>query len=509
MKKKIVLLPLDERPCNLDFPTQLFSGDDIEFVCPDRGILGDKKRPANAAAVQAFLERECRNAYGAIISTDMLLYDGLLPSRLHHMTEAETDARLTFLDRLRGKYPKLVLYAFSLIMRCPSYSSDDEEPDYYGICGREIHISGSIVHRHRLGLISEVQRKEELRALYPVLDDGALSDYLDRRAFNLKNNVKILDKVKSGAIDFLIIPQDDAAKYGYTAMDQEIVRSRIAELHLQLKALMYPGADEVALTLGARMLSSLYGRTPSVYLKYAATTAPMLIPAYEDRPLGETLKYHIEAVGCRMAYSPETADIIFAVSAGGSEGMGEAVCQHIKTPQYSTERNIAEFVAEIARFVADGKIVTLGDNAYANGADLELIDMLAEAGLLFRLGGYAGWNTSSNTLGTALAAGVDCCLRGDRKERLDFLAERYVEDAGYCACVRSDVTENCLKELGMSPVWVHEMRGVVSRIVAEKLREFVRQKLADDGKKIVIEDVFMPWSRMFEVGLKVRYEDKK
>ena len=41
IRAKIVLLSLDERPCNYYFPQKLFSHDDIDIVLPKK--LGDKK----------------------------------------------------------------------------------------------------------------------------------------------------------------------------------------------------------------------------------------------------------------------------------------------------------------------------------------------------------------------------------------------------------------------------------------------------------------------------------
>ena len=51
--KKIVLLPLDERPCNYDFPGRLFThGSETKIVVPGR--LGNKKTPADTEQI-----REC------------------------------------------------------------------------------------------------------------------------------------------------------------------------------------------------------------------------------------------------------------------------------------------------------------------------------------------------------------------------------------------------------------------------------------------------------------------
>ncbi len=42
--KKIVFIPLDERPCNLEYPLRLFKNrDDITVVCPPKSILGKKR----------------------------------------------------------------------------------------------------------------------------------------------------------------------------------------------------------------------------------------------------------------------------------------------------------------------------------------------------------------------------------------------------------------------------------------------------------------------------------
>ena len=84
---KIVLLPLDERPCNFLFPGKLYSHDDIEIVTPNR--LGDKKIPADLEAIDEFLFKECKDATGLVISLDMLLYGGLVPSRIHLESEAK------------------------------------------------------------------------------------------------------------------------------------------------------------------------------------------------------------------------------------------------------------------------------------------------------------------------------------------------------------------------------------------------------------------------------------
>lgn len=500
--KKIVLLPLDERPCNFDFPYKLFNSNEIEIIRPDR--LGDKKQAADWGEMKQFLLDSCKDAWGIVISIDTLLYGGLIPSRLHHSHREEIAKRLELIKTLKENNSKLKIYAFQCIMRCPKYSSSDEEPDYYEVCGSEIHKIGELEHKRKLGIGDD----EELFKLYKVVGDEYLTDYINRRELNLSFNSLTLDYVKEGFIDFLIIPQDDSAKYGYTAMDQEIVRRKIREEMLQDVVLMYPGADEIAMTLLSRVSNEINGQKPKVFVKYASIHAPYIIPAYEDRTLGETIKYHILAAGCRVAQSPTEADLILAISAPGGE-MLEASVGPVMNHNYGVERNIAEFIFFIEDQINEGKPVTIGDNAYANGSDLELIELLNKKNLLLKVAGYAGWNTSSNTIGTAISEGIMFLYRGDCKEHKSFLAERYIEDAGYCATVRKFVTMNILENLGFNYFDVKEENGVVSRVVHELLDNFTNTSLSSIAKNIHIDSVYMPWRRMFEIGLNATYEESR
>lgn len=496
--KKIVYLPLDERPCNAAFVPGLFDGGELRIVTPPE--LGDKKTPAPWEAVRGFLLRECADADGLVLSMDMLLYGGLLPSRLHRLDEAEAERRLSLVAQLKARNEGLLIYAFQCIMRCPRYSSAEEEPDYYGEYGAQIHQLGSLRHRVRLGLCDGA----ELDALTANVPADYLRDYTDRRAFNLRFNLRTLQLLRDGTLDFLVIPQDDSAPYGFTAMDQQAVRSSMAELQLGARVLIYPGADEVGLTLTARMALHFAQMRPRVYVKYASGSAPSVIPLYEDRPLGETVKYQLTAAGCRVATSLSEADLVLALSCPGSD-MREADEQPAAHPGYAVERTLPEFVLFLLDCLEEGKPVALCDNAYANGGDLELLALLDQCGLLPRLQGYAGWNTSSNSMGTAIAEGVHALLAGMTPQHRSFLALRYVEDMGYCGLVRGKVSRERLPQLGLTYQNVREARGEVSALVRQELEAFVQQRMPGIAPHVAVSDAWMPWRRMFEVGLQVTW----
>lgn len=495
---KIVLLPLDERPCNFSFPKLLFEENDFQVIRPEK--LGDKKVPADLNKVEEFLLKECEQADAAVIAVDTLLYGGLIPSRLHHFSTEDVQRRLDILRRVKEKNPNLKIYAFQCIMRCPRYSSDDEEPDYYGVCGEEIHRLGRAIHKESLSMESE-DDKEELISRIPR---EALADYVDRRKFNLEFNLKSLALVQEQIVDFLIIPQDDSAPYGYTAMDQIKVRKEISRQKLWDKVLIYPGADELELTLLSRVMNSFHKKQPRVYVKYASVHAPYIIPGYEDRALGETVKYHLMAAGCMQVETVAEADCVLALSAGAFEMM-EAARQPACNRNYDVERNLTEFVFAVKNYIDRGIPVTIGDNAYSNGSDLELIALLDKMGLLLKVAGYAGWNTSANTMGTAIAECVKYLYYGDNHSHRQFLLLRYLEDAGYCSVVRKHVTENVLPDLGMTYFDVKSRDGIVSTKVMEELNVFAKEYLPSIYTHIGIENVTMPWRRMFEADIEVTY----
>jgi hypothetical protein len=493
MKKKIVLLPLDERPCNYIFPKRLFAQEDIDIVRP--GQLGNKKQPADVNKVAEFLKEECRDADGLILSVDMMLYGGLVPSRIHYTEESRLKDLASLIKEIKKENPKLQIYAFQVIMRCPDYSSGDEEPEYYEEYGKMIHMAGDVIHRSRLGICDGI----ELETILNQIDRKKLNDYVSRRECNRELNYTMIDYVKQGLIDALVIPQDDSAVYGYAAMDQEAVRLRIAEKGLTDRILMYPGADEVGLTLLSRMVNKINGKKPKIYVKYACEASKALIPLYEGNSLETTIKYQILSAGCQLTDSYENSDIILAVTAP-SDKMAEAIEQPCIEKGYMVERNLPEMIDFIIERIAEGRIVTIADNAYANGGDLQLIQLLNQNQLLRQLAGYAGWNTSANTLGTAISEGVHAYYNINSSDHKNFLMERYIEDGGYCSVVRKNITKDLLG-YGMNYFDVKEKEGVISARVKEELERYIEDFLSSVASDISLEKVWMPWSRMFEVGI--------
>jgi hypothetical protein len=505
--KKIVYVPLDERPCNYNFPVLLGEiTEKYRLITPPMSIMGDKKIPADIGAIWQWLEKEVEDADGVILSFDTLVYGGIVPSRLHSLSLEECKSRLEKLKAIKLK-KNIPIYGFNLIMRCPKYSSSDEEPDYYEYFGKEIFRQGYIKHKLQLDIATE-EEKTELQAIMKLIPQDVLNDYISRRELNREVNKIVIDLVKEEVLDFLCIPQDDSAPYGLTAVDQQYVRSYIDENNVNLKVYMYPGADEVGCTLLARMVNKIENRIPLVYTRYSSVQGPFIIPLYEDRYLYESVKYQILAAGGLLASCVSEADIVLLINSPG-ETMMEASVQNQSNLGYEVFRNLIELV-EFGDYVINKlkKPVVFGDIAYANGSDLQLVKLLREKKLLFSLAGYAGWNTSSNTLGTCIAQGMISSIYGNNQKNKDFLALRFVEDAGYCSFARKEVSENHAAKMNYNWFRLDGKRGEISNIVKSMLVGYKNKNLDYDNYEIEILDTFMPWNRMFEVGLKVIVNQK-
>lgn len=497
---KVVYLPLDERPCNAAFAQRIAEGTPIQLTVPPVRILGQKKTPADADAVRAFLLEECRSADALILSLDMLLYGGIVPSRLHKLSDAELCRRLETVREIRKENPTIRIYAFALIMRCPSYSSADEEPSYYDLCGREIFLTGQVKYKSEHGMLSPGETEAALTA-YGEKTGSYLADYENRRRVNRGMLEKILTEYRD-AFRVLVIPQDDSAPYGYTTADREYLKAVIARSG-DADVPMYPGADEVGMTLLSRAACELTGRFPAVLPHFAHPSAPGVVPLYEDRPVGETLPLLLQTSGCRIVSDEDgtKADIHLYLNYPASDPVEAG-----QTPTAGYRlRDLTAFAEEIVADTGAGKCVAIADGAFCNGGDAAFMRLLADRMPLTALSSYAGWNTSSNTIGTAVAAAVFVWLFGRTAATERFIAERLYEDIGYCGHVRAEVTA-LIREMGKGYGYFNAgaQVGEVAALVRDRLTQYMKEQFPEVAGRYEIDRLLMPWKRMFEVDLTLR-----
>ncbi|UOY93090.1 DUF4127 family protein [Ectobacillus sp. JY-23] len=497
---RVVYIPIDERPCNIDYVKRIaHSSSDLTLIVPDRNVLGRKKKAADTERLWQWIIEQVKTADALILSIDMLVYGGLLPSRLHQLSEEDGLRWIERLRSLRQLYPNIPILASNLIMRTPKYSSSDEEPDYYEQWGREIFLRAYLTDKQAREALSE-EEKVKLREITDMLPASYIQDYEKRRAFNLNINLSMLELTAEGVLSFLAIPQDDSAEYGYTAMDQKKVVKKREELRVYKKVHMYPGADEVGATLLTRAYNKYYKQCPKIYPLWSSTLGPQLVPMYEDRPYAESMKAHILAAGCMLTEHAEDADLILAYNTPGRV-MQESWEQHEKDITYTSFRNLLMFTEQIKTYIHKGKPVIVADAAYANGGDRELIMLLDEECILERLHSYKGWNTNCNTLGTTLCQGI--IAHGGKRDIVEEnIIYHLLDDYFYQAEIRMEMVADFLPSRGLT---YFDLKNEAQTVNEERNRRMLKSyealiRNSFKNRKLKLQ-TFAPWNRMFECGI--------
>lgn len=498
---KIIYIPLDERPCNYHYPLRAVRTiDDIEVIAPSVELLGYKKKAADTKKLWDFIEKNVKSDDILIISTEMLMYGGLVPSRLHHKNDDEREFFISKIRQLKNEHPNLQIYLSNLIMRTPQYNSSDEEPDYYETFGLDIFKLGLFIDKSERGIITDEETKEYEKISKSVPKE-IIADFKDRREYNKTLTLSLLNLVDEGIISLMVIPQDDSHEFGFTAIDQNEIYPKIRDLKLSEKVLVYPGADEVGYELLARSVNKIRNQTPKIYVHYSSVNGPFIIPTYEDREIGESLKSHVLVSGGRLVNTPNESDFILSYNTPGQKMIESSLQKSHRLISFDRNRNLTYFVNEIKLFVKDYKKVVICDASFSNGGDLQLLEMLAsEKGILENICAYRGWNTNCNSLGTALAEGIFSLHSSEELRRNNNIA-CMIDDVFYQAIIRGNIAEKELEPRYLTYFDLKDKQKEIIEILREQINQCMLEYIKNDYQDFDMErlTVNFPWNRMFEI----------
>ena len=272
--------------------------------------------------------RECGDADYLILAVDMLLYGGIVPSRSHNLSEEEIFSRADFIKTLKGNNPDLKIFAFSLVMRCPTYSSGDEEPDYYETYGRDIFLYGVNEHKRLDKAITDVEYEAEKKKL--AVPQEYLDDFIARRKVNLAALLHTLKFVGSDIDEFTIL-QDDSNPYEFTALNQKTVREFTKNEGIDID--VHPGADEGGLTLLSRVLTKIKGYSPKICPVYPKEECKNVIPLFEDREVYKSVEAQIKSAGATLPKVATVALLSYsAINANAFETVVLAIFIQLQSP---------------------------------------------------------------------------------------------------------------------------------------------------------------------------------
>ena len=462
---KIVLIPIDNRPVCYTLPKEIAEIDNnLEIFLPDRKLLGGLTSYADIDGILNWFDK-LDKVDAIVVSLDTIAYGGLVSSRKCKNSFAEIKSRLeVFKKKLKGKCKKV--YAFSSIMRISNNNVNEEEKVYWDKYGKKIFKYSYNFHKNGEEILD--------------VPEEILSDYLATRQRNFEINKMYFDWVKEGVLSTLVFSKDDCAEFGFNVLESEILQRKISELGEKKNILVKTGADEIPLTLFARALCDYNKNQPKIFPYFLAPEDKHLISNYEDISIEKSVQAQIELAGCDL--TDENSSNMFLLINNFEQKQGEIVMS-LKTKPFSTKFDLPQ------------KFFMIADVRFANGADNKFVEQLLNKfkknGLNPDFYGYSAWNTSANTLGSLICAGV---VRFFAKEynqeafkKLQMI--RFLDDWAYQANVRQKVKSKKQKDIKPN---VKELK---------KLMLPYEKKL---GKILEINPQIkykFPWKRFFEVEI--------
>ena len=549
---KIAILPLDDRPVNYDYPRMLAAIAGVQVELPPRDWLGNPWRASQHEKLIEWLRQTAPTADALIVAADTLAYGGLIPSRSNSDPFEQASGRLEILTELKSANPARPIYASSVIQRVCRNNSSEEEKAYWAEYGSRMFRLSTLEHKAALQEAStqEIIERDQLKQEIPA---DIYADYASIRARNHKINRLMLDFVKKGLLDYLLLPQDDTADYGWNIAEARSLQMLIRREGLTEHAITYPGADEIGCLLLARFVCDQAGFTPKIYPRFSSSSSAALITEYEDRPMLELIKAHLAPLGGSLADAPDEADFWLFVNAPAlKQGVGElqwaaqftweellqkvspiqkeyaenlfsdGYFQATRREMQSPRRSPEEFCRAVLAAIKMGKNVAIADVAFVNGSDLILGMQLFQHPEIALLTGYAGWNTAGNTLGTVIAQTVIYLaaqkrdLSHEQKQaQLEFLFLRFLDDYCYQALERSVCMLEDLPVHSLLPTEERLPDGAIALDIEskvcrrlEKQARLLEKLFKESGqlKAVHISDVYLPWQRLFEIGCNVHAE---
>lgn len=502
LPKRILLIPVDDRPAVAQFAQMIGAMAGVQVVTPPSEFLGKFLQPGSPPSILNWMRSQDLSSYDAVIvSADMIAYGGLIASRVDRSSYNLAANRLTELWRVRKLAPRTPFYVFSAVMRIAPTATDESlsyRTDlYYWAIAKE---------KYR-----QTHQPETLRAIQRF-ENHVSKDIRDRYVATRERNNQIqTDLVRMtyhGAFNRLVFGQDDATPIGPQVPELAAIDSEIDRLKLQGRISYCAGIDQVSNDLVSLILTDLSGFRPSIKISYADNDGKNKVAAYETISIEQSLRDQVETSGGKIAKPADPYDYTL----------------YVNTPDPNPTA-FEDFLTNLKMEADQGFPVAVADAnlGWTGTADPELFTAIATGQRAPRLLGYAGWNTAGNTMGTTIPAAnvyllarhfkVDPYLR--EVALRTFLLHRLVNDYHYHRDVRP-AAYKMIEELQngrRDQVQTQENYDKVNRFVHTQMLEYLNKTFDElfKGRPFVANGITyrpvglknvivrLPWPRAYEV----------
>lgn len=479
----VVFLPLDNRPVSFLLPQQIASFSGINLLLPEKKFLGDLNKGSDLTYIDSWLKNLASNsgdlALPFIVSLDNYVYGGLIQSRKHEKKMDELKKRVYSIKKL-STFRK---YSFSSVLRISNTSSKEEEKDYWKGYGKEIFKWSELTYKVGRGIKEKGKSHDELIEEWyqasKLIPPEILLDYKSHRDKNFFVNISFFELLHDSCFHYLLYACDDSGEYGVNLVEAEYLKDEIKKHNFSVKASIVNGTDEIPLLLLAKVNLELSAKKPRIFVMCDSKTGKDQKARYEANSIYRSVLNQIEVLNIELS-SYEESDIVLVLHVSDSM-QGDHIFGICPDDTKNNVKNILEFLSETE------KPFILLDLAYANGADPNLIKDLLSSNLeMDNCYAYSGWNTCSNTTGSALSIGINRWVAEvkDTFNVFEFkkcLLTRFLDDYAYQAVVRhKDITEEEIND---------------------KMKTYVSKFSRLIGIDNVSPRFTLPWKRPFEIEI--------
>lgn len=481
---RIAFIPLDDRPATERFPREVASICGVQLELPPQQLLGHFTHPGDPAGLGRWLAvLDPRGLSAVVLSSDMLAYGGLVASRTPRMPLGDANFHLRAISRFHESHPEVPIYVFGTVMRLAPTRIPETE-SYVEALTNYAQLAGA-AHP------TDAQRAEldTLRALVP---GDAFQSYINARARDFEIDKQLVALTAQGDIAYLTLTQDDAGvDTGLQVPEQARLHALVGSLGVRHRIFQNPGTDEMGMSMVTRAVEDAVGWTPSVDVIFSSERGATAQDQYEYLPISRTIGNLIGLM--RMTQAPGAADFsLFVQTPGTSSGESLALLDKL---QASVQSGTSSALVDLSFLDRD----LLGQH--------QAVDELRRRGLSADLVSYASWNTTANSVGTALAqAGCAAIARhfglDTRAVNETFLFERYVDDYAFRLDVRPALNDDMIRR-GFDTYGLGDAtdfaQSQLRRDLWRRALDIFHDDFAPHGWINRRLNLYLPWPRTFEV----------
>ncbi|WP_081936409.1 DUF4127 family protein [Veillonella montpellierensis] len=489
----ILYVPQDDRPVSLKYTVETAEGAGYDVITPPMYLISGKNYKGQADKIWDWVEENAHRADVMVLSTDTLIYGGLVDSRKHNLPLSTLTKRVNRIESLKKEYPKIPFYGFGTVMRSPRASGGGVEPAYYGDYGPAIFRIAALQDKMDDSRLSD-DEMAELMNLQTYVPIEYLQDWFNRRAENMKVNKSLIDLTRNHTFTYFALGHDDTSSLSQSALEGRYLAAYSKNISSSEYG-SFPGADQLGLLLIARARVDKLQLHPTFEVIYPLGGAGDTIPHYEDQTVAKTIAEHVTAVGGTMITTGKP-DVLLAVNTPLTKSTGESEAFE-NFPMISKSTN--SFLDHIETAIHNGVQTNVIDIAYSNGSDNTLVFGLYQRDLLYRVGSYNGWNTASNSIGYAIAQSILATAMPVHNHN-KMLTQQYLDNWAYQANIRKDVYR-MQDTIRLDNVrYTGELNSKLENYMNERVQDFAEKYLSLDPRTVSAR---FPWGRLFETEISV------